>query len=139
MLRRVTGETRPLNAIFRIIEYVAVTAAVIWLLLQYLNRDNGVPVGTQQRAVVRVHERNVDAQLQDAEHQQQLEPWRTSRHVAVLYVDGSYDPLNAPLIGFAIGNALGLLPAKWRVEVHTQNDLPNSLLTRFSDAIATGK
>ena len=135
MLRRLTGETRPLNAIFRIIEYIAVTAAVIWLLLQYLHRDNGVSVGTQQRA----HERNVNAQLQDAEHEQQLEPWRTSRHVAVLYVDGSYDPLNAPLIGFGIGNALGLLPAKWRVEVHTQNDLPTSLLTRFKDAIATGK
>ena len=135
MLRRLTGETRPLNAIFRIIEYIAVTAAVIWLLLQYLHRDNGVSVGTQQRA----HERNVNAQLQDAEHEQQLEPWHTSRHVAVLYVDGSYDPLNAPLIGFGIGNALGLLPAKWRVEVHTQNDLPTSLLTRFKDAIATGK
>lgn len=138
MLRRVTGETRPLNAIFRIVEYVAVTAFAIWLLLQYRNRGFLLTsVGNQQIAIPRVHERNVNPH--DAKTQQRLEPWRTSRHVAVLYVDGSYDPLNAPLIGFAIGNALGLLPAKWRVEVHTQNDLPKALRTRFTDAIATGK
>jgi hypothetical protein len=74
-----------------------------------------------------------------AEGERGAQPWRTSRRVAVMYVDGSFDPLNGPLIGFALGNAIGLLPTEWKVEVHTQGNLPAALLTRFRHHLDTGK
>eukprot|EP00037_Helgoeca_nana_P006183 m.57346 g.57346 ORF g.57346 m.57346 type:complete len:341 (+) comp17079_c0_seq2:273-1295(+) len=114
---------------------------VLWVLT--LQSPFGIPAPDNHPSgpggAAAAHLNDVNNRVRRTPSMTPTHPWDGTQNVAVLYVDESFDPVNGPLIGSALGNALGLLPLTWRVEYHSQRPLTPELTLRFRDHVTSGR